>query len=73
MIFRTTARVAAVAATAATSDNPKVNGAAACAAMISAARIANWAITATFIPMTSPAAASRAVAMAFAALRASEK
>lgn len=41
--------------------------------MISAARIANWAITATFIPMTSPAAASSAVAMALAALRASAK
>ncbi|PNE37241.1 hypothetical protein AOB60_22995 [Streptomyces noursei] len=73
MIFRTIARVAAVAAATPISDRPNVNGAAAWAAMISAARIANWAITATFMPMTRPAATSRATAMVSAAVRASAK
>lgn len=41
--------------------------------MISAARIANWAITATFIPMMTPEPASSANAMSSAALRASSR
>ncbi|REK92007.1 hypothetical protein DY245_01545 [Streptomyces inhibens] len=70
---RTIRRVAWVAAAAPISDRPKVKGAAAWAAMISAARMANWAITATFIPTMTTEPASRAKAMSSAALRASSR
>ncbi len=70
-ILRTISRVASVAAAPPISDSPRVNGAAACAAMISAARIANWTMTAIFMPMTRAAAASSVKAMTSAASRAS--
>lgn len=72
-ILRTISRVASVAAAPPISDKPSVNGAAACAAMISAARIANWTITAIFMPMTSVAAASKVKARTSAACAASWK
>ncbi len=68
---RTMRRVAWVAPAAPISDSPSVNGAAAWAAMISAARIANWAITATFMPTITTDPASMAKAMTSAASRAS--
>ncbi|UZJ31304.1 hypothetical protein [Streptomyces endophytica] len=70
---RTINLVACVAPAAPISDRPSVNGAAACAAMISAARIANWAITATFIPTITTDPASIAKAINSAAVRASSR
>ncbi|RSO06056.1 hypothetical protein DMH18_28390 [Streptomyces sp. WAC 06783] len=70
---RTISRVASVPAAAPISDRPRVKGAAAWAAMISAARIASCVITAIFMPMTRAAAASRVKAMTSAAWRASSK
>ncbi|WP_169795216.1 hypothetical protein [Streptomyces chattanoogensis] len=66
-------RVAAAAPIAPSSDRPKVKGAAAWAAAISIARMTNWAITATFSPMMSIAAASMHMAISSAPCRASSK
>ncbi|MCU7825282.1 hypothetical protein [Kitasatospora sp. DSM 101779] len=70
---RTIIFVACVAPNAPTSDRPNVNGAAACAAMISAARITNCAITAILHVITITAAASNAAAINRAACAASAR
>ncbi|MCL6672701.1 hypothetical protein ACFY2T_33040 [Streptomyces sp. NPDC001260] len=49
---RTISRAAWVAPSAPTSDRPKVNGAAACAAAISMASAMSWAMTAHFANST---------------------
>ena len=58
----TITRVAWVAASAPTSDRPRVNGAAACAAITSAARMPSWTIAPIFAPSMRTATPSRAVA-----------
>ncbi|MET9736673.1 hypothetical protein ABZY90_00780 [Streptomyces sp. NPDC006422] len=71
--FRRIMRVAAAAPIAPISDRPRVNGAAACAAAISTARMTNCAITAIFSPMMSIAAASMQMAIISAPWRASSR
>ncbi len=70
---RTIILVAAVAPAAPSSESPRVNGAAACAAINSTASATSWAITAILQVITMTAAASNAAAISREAIAASAR